>query len=324
MSNSASVSFSLRRAGRRDLVRDRLLERAARHRAAQRIVQARREQALALGDDPAMARQPRQLARQPRRDRLEIGALGGREPAPGVRDDRDQAGDLGRRRAQRIGDHRARLGRRRRSPCRRARRRSARRPRSARDSPRSGAARDRGRHHLRAVLPPHDAVVRGEALGDRAQRLGRGAGEIDERRRDQAARAREIEVGRRRIGCARSPSSASADDRRRAARRRRSRSRRHRRRAPRSRRRRRSSAARRAAGAGRGRLATAGATSSPSRPLVASAAVTASSSMSACSAAPRDRRSVDERGRRSPGASQPRPIIAACRRKREHARCTVR
>ena len=35
----------------RDLVGDRLLERAARHRAAQRIVQARREQPLALGDD---------------------------------------------------------------------------------------------------------------------------------------------------------------------------------------------------------------------------------------------------------------------------------
>src|SRR5206468_10508929 len=67
-----------------------LLERAARHRARQRIVQAGREQALALGDDPAVAGQPRQLARESHRDRLEIGALGGAEPAAGVGDDRDQ------------------------------------------------------------------------------------------------------------------------------------------------------------------------------------------------------------------------------------------
>ena len=77
---TASVSFSSRPRRGRDLVRDRLLERAARHRAGQRIVQARREQPLALGDEPAVAGQPRQLAGQPRRDRLEVGALGGREP----------------------------------------------------------------------------------------------------------------------------------------------------------------------------------------------------------------------------------------------------
>ena len=52
--------------------------------------------------------------------------------------------------------------------------------------------------------------MRGEALGDREQRLGGGAGEIDERRRDQAARAREIELGDVGSACA-IASSASAE-----------------------------------------------------------------------------------------------------------------
>ena len=204
-SNSASVSFSLRRAGGRDLVRDRLLERAARHRAASADrggstragarPRRRCRRWLVSHDSSRVSRAAIALrsVRSAAENRRPVSETIATRPATSVGPERS-ASAITERGLRAADDHRATGGR---GDARRARR-------SGCDSPRPAAARDA----VGVICAPsfhhtmQSCAVKPSAT--RLERLGGGAGEIDERRRDQAARAREVELGRRSVRCARS------------------------------------------------------------------------------------------------------------------------
>jgi hypothetical protein len=164
--------------------------------AGQRIVAGRRHQPLVIGDQPAVAGAERQLARQPRRQRAQIGDLGGGEASRPIGDHGDQAADLVRAGGQGRGDH-------------------AEQPGPGGDGGDAGGGRDprrrrhrrligvaagpgRPRHQAVALAPPERAVVGGEGPRDRRQALGgRLAVAVDDRGRDQAAGPGQLDLGQR-------------------------------------------------------------------------------------------------------------------------------